>query len=224
MSGHADAKSAESKRAKVKPVVFIIDDDADVREGLRALLQSVSLDCEAFSSTSDFLQHKHPDTVSCLILDVRLPGLSGLDFQRELASTRVGIPVIFLTGHGDIPMSVRAIKAGAVEFLTKPVREQDLLDAVRTALENDRVRREEEERLQSIKTRFESLSDRERKVMSFVTAGKLNKQIAGEMNLSEVTIKVHRHNLMRKLDVRTVPDLVRIAEIFGVGPGPKSLT
>jgi FixJ family two-component response regulator len=223
MLGHVDAKPAESKRAKAKPTVFIIDDDSDVREGLRALLQSVSLDCEVFSSTSDFLQHKRPDTVSCLVLDVRLPGLSGLDFQRELAATQVGIPIVFLTGHGDIPMSVRAIKAGAVEFLTKPVREQDLLDAVRTALENDRARREQEESLHDIKTRFESLSERERNVMAFVTAGKLNKQIAGEMNLSEVTIKVHRHNLMRKLAVRTVPDLVRIAETFGVGRGPKSM-
>ena len=222
MLGRVD-KSAETKRANAKPVVFVIDDDSDVREGLRALLESVSLDCETFSSTSDFLQHKRPEAVSCLVLDVRLPGLSGLDFQRELASAGIGIPIIFLTGHGDIPMSVRAIKAGAVEFLTKPVREQDLLDAVRTALERDRARREQEESLQDIKARFESLSERERNVMAFVTAGKLNKQIAGEMNLSEVTIKVHRHNLMRKLAVRTVPDLVRIAETFGVGRGPKPL-
>jgi FixJ family two-component response regulator len=221
MLGCADGKSAESKRAK--PVVFVIDDDADIREGLRALLESVSLDCEAFASTSDFLQHKRPDTVSCLVLDVRLPGMSGLDFQQELAREGVGIPIVFLTGHGDIPMTVRAIKSGAVGFLTKPVREQDLLDAIRTALESDRARREYEEILHSMKARYESLSERERKVMAFVTAGLLNKQIAGEMNLSEVTIKVHRHNLMRKLAIRTVPDLVRIAETFGQARGPKSL-
>jgi FixJ family two-component response regulator len=221
MLGCADGKSGESKRAK--PVVFVIDDDADIREGLRALLESVSLDCEAFASTSDFLQHKRPDTVSCLVLDVRLPGMSGLDFQQELAREGVGIPIVFLTGHGDIPMTVRAIKSGAVGFLTKPVREQDLLDAIRTALESDRARREYEEILHSMKARYESLSERERKVMAFVTAGLLNKQIAGEMNLSEVTIKVHRHNLMRKLAIRTVPDLVRIAETFGQARGPKSL-
>jgi len=214
MLGCTDAKSAESKRANVKPVVFVIDDDSDVREGLRALLESVSLDCEVFASTSDFLQHRRPDTISCLVLDVRLPGLSGLDFQQELAREGIGIPIVFLTGHGDIPMTVRAIKGGAVGFLTKPAREQDLLDAIRTALESDRARREYEEILHRVKARFDSLSERERKVMAFVTAGMLNKQIAGAMNLSEVTIKVHRHNLMRKLAIRTVPDLVRIAETF----------
>ena len=178
-----EAKSVESRRVNAKSVVFVIDDDRDIREGLRALLESVSLDCEAFSSTGDFLQHKRPDAVSCLVLDVRLPGLSGLDFQQELARTRVGIPIVFLTGHGDIPMSVRAIKGGAVEFLTKPVREQDLLDAIRTALECDRARREREESLQEIKARVLSLSDCERKVMvCFVTAGMLNKQIAGAMS------------------------------------------
>jgi FixJ family two-component response regulator len=217
----SDAKSAEAKRANVKPVVFVIDDDSDVREGLRALLESVSLDCETFASTGDFLQHRRPDTVSCLVLDVRLPGLSGLDFQQELARQGVGIPIVFLTGHGDIPMTVRAIKGGAIGFLTKPAREQDLLDAIRTALDSDRARREYEEILHSMKARFESLSERERKVMAFVTAGMLNKQIAGAMNLSEVTIKVHRHNLMRKLAIRTVPDLVRIAETFAEGRGPK---
>jgi RNA polymerase sigma factor (sigma-70 family) len=204
-----------------KPIVFIIDDDSDVREGLCALLQSVSLDCEVFSTTSDFLLHKRRDAVSCLILDVRLPGPSGLDFQRQLATAHVGIPIVFLTGHGDIPMSVRAIKSGAVEFLTKPVREQDLLDAIRTALEVDRARREHEEILQDLRARFESLSERERKVMALVSAGLLNKQIAGEMNLSEVTIKVHRHNLMRKLAARSVPELVRIEETLGVGQGQR---
>ena len=222
MLGCTDAKPAESKRANAKPVVFVIDDDRDIREGLRALLESVSLDCEGFSSTGDFLQRRRPDAVSCLVLDVRLPGLSGLEFQQELARAQIGIPIVFLTGHGDIPMTVRAMKGGAVEFLTKPVREQDLLDAIRTALECDRARREHEEILNGMKSRFESLTERERKVMAFVTAGLLNKQIAGEMNLSEVTIKVHRHNLMRKLAIRTVPDLVRVAEAFGEGRGSKS--
>jgi FixJ family two-component response regulator len=219
----ADRREAHRVEAGgAKPIVFVIDDDSDVREGLRALLESVSLDCEVFSATSDFLQHKRRDAVSCLILDVRLPGPSGLDFQRELASTRIGIPIVFLTGHGDIPMSVKAIKSGAVEFLTKPVREQDLLDAIRTALDVDRGRRKHEEILQDLKARFESLSERERNVMALVSAGLLNKQIAGEMNLSEVTIKVHRHNLMRKLAARSVPELVRIEETLGVGRGPRS--
>jgi FixJ family two-component response regulator len=195
-----------------KQVVFVVDDDLHVREGLRSLLQSVRLGCEAFGSTREFLQRKPGDAVSCLILDVRLPGPSGLDFQAELAGAHIDIPIIFLTGHGDIPMTVRAMKAGAVEFLTKPVREQDLLDAVRIALERDRTRREKEVKLHEMKARFESLSEREREVMALVTTGLLNKQIAGEMNLSEVTVKVHRHKLMKKLGARSVPELVKMAE------------
>ena len=200
------------------PVVFIVDDDANVREGLKALLDSVGLRAEVFGSTREFLQHKASDRVSCLVLDVRMPGMSGLDFQAELASTHVDIPVIFLTGHGDIPMTVKAMKAGAVEFFTKPVREQDLLDAINVALERDRARRENDDRLRQLKTRFQSLSDREREVLTLVIAGMLNKQIADEMKLSEVTVKVHRHNLIKKLGAKSVPDLVRMADILGVAP------
>jgi FixJ family two-component response regulator len=201
--------------SETKQIVFVVDDDVDVREGLKALLQSVSLCCEVFGTTREFLQRKPSDAVRCLILDVRLPGPSGLDFQAELASAHIDVPIVFLTGHGDIPMTVRAMKAGAVGFLTKPVREQDLLDAVRTGLERDRVRRETDARMRDLKARFGSLSGREREVMSHVTTGMLNKQIAGKMNLSEVTVKVHRHKLMRKLGARSVPELVKMEQALG---------
>ena len=201
-----------------EPVVFVVDDDIDVREGLKSLMGSVGLRCEVFASPRKFLERKPTDTVSCLVLDVRLPGMSGLDFQAELARTHADIPTIFITGHGDIPMSVRAMKAGAVEFLTKPVREQTLLDAVRVALERDRVRREQAEKLRDLQARFESVSPREREVLSLVIAGPLNKQIAAEMKLSEVTVKVHRASLMKKLGAKSVPDLVRIAGALGVVP------
>jgi FixJ family two-component response regulator len=206
--------------SEAKQIVFVVDDDVDVREGLKSLLQSVSLCCEVFSTPREFLQRKPGDAVSCLILDVRLPGPSGLDFQAELAHAHIDIPIVFLTGHGDIPMTVRAMKAGAVEFLTKPVREQDLLDAVRTALERDRIRRGVEARMRDLKGRFETLSEREREVMSHVTAGMLNKQIAGEMRLSEVTVKVHRHKLMRKLGAKSVPELVKMAQALGPRSAP----
>lgn len=202
-----------------KQVVFVVDDDLDVREGLKSLLESVSLDCEVFGSTTQFLRRKQSDAVSCLILDVRLPGSSGLDFQAELSRAHVGIPIIFITGHGDIPMTVRAMKAGAIEFLTKPVREQDLLDAVRLALRRDQERRQDDRRAQETKARFETLSERERKVMSLVTTGLLNKQIAGEMNLSEVTVKVHRHNVMKKLGAKSVAELVKMSEALKAGNG-----
>jgi FixJ family two-component response regulator len=197
---------------ETKQVVFVVDDDADVRAGLKSLLESVSVGCEVFGSTTEFLQRKPTDTVSCLILDVRLPGPGGLELQADLAGAHVDIPIVFLTGHGDIPMTVRAMKAGAVEFLTKPVREQDLLDAVRIALQRDRVRRETHGKMRELNARFASLSEREREVMSLVNTGLMNKQIAGEMNLSEVTVKVHRHKLMRKLGARSVPELVKMAE------------
>ena len=195
-----------------KQTVFVIDDDNDVREGLRSLLQSIGLGCEVFATTKEFLNRKPSSEISCLILDVRLPGPSGLDFQGELARAHVNIPVIFISGHGDIAMTVRAMKAGAVEFLTKPLREQDLLDAVRVALENDRARKEQERQLADLMARYDSLSDREREVTSLVTAGKLNKQIAGQMNLSEATVKVYRHHLMRKMGAKSVPELVKMTE------------
>lgn len=202
-----DRPSPEPKR-----VVFVVDDDVDVREGLRSLLDSVHLNCEVFASAKEFLSRQPTDAVSCLILDVRLPGPSGLDVQAELAAARIDIPIIFITGHGDIPMSVRAMRAGAVEFLTKPVRGQDVLDAVAIALERDSIRRERDSKLNDLKERYESLSLRERRVMQLVTAGRLNKQIAGELSLSEVTVKVHRHNMMKKLGARSVPELVKMVE------------
>ena len=189
-------------------------------EGVKALLQSVSLRCETFASTTEFLQHDRGDVVCCLVLDVRLPGPSGLDFQTELAERHIDIPIVFITGHGDIRMSVAAMKHGAIEFLTKPIREQDLLDAVRAALDRDRARREHEKRLAELKARFALLSDREREVMALVTRGLLNKQIAGQMHLSEVTVKVHRHKLMRKLSAKSVPDLVRMAEVLAAERKP----
>jgi FixJ family two-component response regulator len=195
-------------------VVFVVDDDANVREGLKDLLGSVGLKCEAFSTTSEFLQRDFSKEVSCLILDVRLPQLSGLDLQAELVAAKINIPIIFLTAHGDIPMTVKALKAGAVEFLTKPVREQDLLDAVRFALERDHRRREQEKRIVDLRVRFQSLSPREREVMALITRGLMNKQAAAEIGVSEVTVKVHKRSLMKKMGVRSVADLARIAEVL----------
>ncbi len=193
-------------------VVFVLDDDANVREGLVDLFGSVGLKCEAFGTTIDFLQRDLSNRVSCLILDVRLPQLSGLDLQAELVAARINIPIIFLTAHGDIPMTVKALKAGAVEFLTKPVREQDLLDAVRLALERDYRRREQEKKVVQLRARFQSLSGREREVMALITRGLMNKQAAAEIGVSEATVKSHKRGLMKKMGVRSVADLVRIAE------------
>jgi len=200
----------------IEQVVYVVDDDAYVREGLGALLQSVGLKAVTMSSTAEFLTHKRPDGPGCLILDVRLPGLSGLDFQAELAKAQNEIPIIFITAHGDIPMTVKAMKAGAVEFLTKPFREQDLLDAVRVALDRDRRRRELQMQTQSLRSRYDALSDREQQVMSLVCAGLMNKQIAAQIGVSEITVKVHRHNVMKKLDARSFADLVRMAEALGI--------
>src|SRR4051812_8557450 len=214
------AAAAVTKATDPKELVFVIDDDADVRAGLEALLQSVSLNYEVFASTKDFLSRKPSNAVSCLILDVRLPGSSGgLDFQAELAKRQIDIPIIFISGHGDIPMTVRAMKAGAIAFLTKPLREQDLLDAIRVALDRDCIRREQKDRLKELRARFDTLTARERTVLSLVTTGLLNKQMAGEMNLSEVTVKVHRHNLIRKLGAKSLPDLVKMAEALEINKG-----
>jgi FixJ family two-component response regulator len=198
--------------SEVERIVYVLDDDADVREGVSALLESVGLNVVALSSTAEFLAHKRSEAPSCLVLDVRLPGLSGLDFQTELVKAQISIPIVFLTGHGDIPMTVKAMKAGAVEFLTKPFREQDLLDAVGVALERDRVRRELQTQRQTLQGRYDALSDRERQVMSLVCAGLMNKQVAAEIGVSEVTVKVHRHNIMKKLAARSLADLVRMAD------------
>ena len=198
------------------PIVFVVDDEPDVRGGLRDLLASVGLRSAVFSSTAEFLRSKPFDEVGCLILDVRLPGLGGLDFQAELTAAKNDIPIIFITGHGDIPMTVRALKAGAVEFLTKPFRDQDILDAIKIALERDRARRNSDGRARDLRVRFEALSPREKGVMALVTAGLMNKQIAAEIGVSEVTVKVHRHNVMKKLGARSLADLVRMADALGL--------
>jgi FixJ family two-component response regulator len=197
-------------------IVFIIDDDDSLREGLKGLFRSVGLRSEGFGSGVEFLRSKIPDIPSCILLDVRMPGLSGLDFQAELNNAGIHIPIVFMTGHGDIPMTVRAMKAGAVEFLTKPFRDQEILDAVQISLKKDRERIEHEKIASGLKTRFESLTSREREIMSLVTSGLMNKQIAGEVGLSEITVKVHRGNVMRKMSARSLADLVRMAEALGI--------
>jgi FixJ family two-component response regulator len=209
-------RSARQPATAEQSTVFIVDDDESLREALGSLFRSVSLRVETFGSAADLLRSKLPDVTSCLVLDVRLPGLSGLDFQAELAKANIRIPIIFMTGHGDIPMSVQAMKAGAVDFLTKPFRDQDMLDAVAAALERDRNRRKDEQQFADRRTRFESLTDREREVMGLVTAGLMNKQIAGELGLSEITVKIHRGHVMRKMAARSLADLVRMAELLGV--------
>jgi len=197
-------------------VVFIIDDDEPLRDALKRLFRSVGLEAEVFASAPEFLKYDRPDVPSCLVLDVRLPGLSGLDFQAELGNASILIPIVFITGHGDIPMSVKAMKAGAVEFLTKPLREQDLLDAVRVALERDRTRREQKITDSDVQVRFELLTPREQEVMAFVTAGLMNKQIATEMGIAEPTVKFHRGHIMRKMGARSLADLVKMAGSVGI--------
>ena len=195
------------------PVVFVVDDDASVRSSLKFLLSTVGLQAETFDSADGFLHKKRADVVpSCLVLDVRLPGLSGLDFQRELATRNICIPIVFLTGHGDIPMSVRAMKAGAVEFLTKPFRDQDLLDAVRVALDRDRARREHEKEITDIRGRFDSLTSREQEVVSMVVAGMLNKQIAAELGTAESTVKVQRSRAMEKMQAESLAHLIKMMQ------------
>jgi len=194
------------------PTVFVVDDDPSVRSSLKFLLSTVGLHAEGFDSADAFLHKKLPDAPSCLVLDVRLPGLSGLDFQRELAVKKICIPIIFLTGHGDIPMSVRAMKAGAVEFLTKPFRDQDLLDAVRIALERDRTRREQERELMTLRQRYDSLTSREKEVISMVASGMLNKQIADRLGTAESTVKVQRSRAIKKMHAGSLVDLLRMIE------------
>ena len=193
-------------------VVFVVDDDASVRSSLKFLLSTVGLQAETFDNADSFLRAKCADVPSCLVLDVRLPGLSGLDFQRELAARQNCIPIVFLTGHGDIPMSVRAMKAGAIEFLTKPFRDQDLLDAVSVALDRDRDRRELEKELEGLRRRFESLSSREQQVVSMVVGGMLNKQIAAELGTAESTVKVQRSRAMEKMQASSLADLVKMIQ------------
>ena len=205
--------------------VLVVDDDTSMREALSDLFQSVGLRVEVFASTQEFIKNKRPEGPTCLVLDVRLPGKSGLDFQQELNAANINLPIVFLTGHGDIPMSVRAMKAGAVEFLTKPFREQDLLDAVQTALERDRLNRGDEKLIGMLRQRFSSLTPREQAILTLVVAGRRNKQIAFEIGTSEVTVKVHRTNLMRKMQAVSLADLIMMATKLGIPEkSPATLT
>jgi FixJ family two-component response regulator len=196
----------------VPAVVFVIDDDPSMRAALEDLVGSVGLQVRAFAAPQDFLQSKRPEAPGCLVLDVRLPGMSGLTFQKELAMRGVTLPVIFITGHGDIPMSVRAMKAGAVEFLTKPFHDQDLLDAIHTAIERDKERRREAVLVAELRERYTTLTERERQIMTLVVIGRANKQVAAALNLSEMTVKVHRGQVMRKMHAGSLPELVRMAD------------
>jgi FixJ family two-component response regulator len=197
---------------EAQPSVVVIDDDPDVREALRSLLQSVGLQGRTFASVPEFLKAGRLEGPTCLVLDVRLPGRSGLDFQRELSAAKIDLPIIFITAHADVPMSVQAMKGGAIEFLTKPVRDQDLLDAIQLGLERDRARRDGERAVVALRERFETLTPREREVMTEVLKGRLNKQIAGEIGVSEVTVKAHRGQVMRKMKALSLLDLARMAE------------
>jgi FixJ family two-component response regulator len=200
-----------------EPLVFVVEDDEAMRRALSNLFQSVGLEVQMFGSASEMLQSKLPDVASCLVLDIRLPGLSGLDFQAELAKANILIPIIFMTGHGDIPMSVRAMKGGAIDFLTKPFREQDMLDAVTVAIEGDRKRREAAKILAGLQTHFETLTPREREILALVSSGLMNKQIAAEPGVAEITVKIHRGHIMKKMGAKSLADLVRKAETLGIG-------
>jgi FixJ family two-component response regulator len=201
---------------ETEPIVFVVDDDPSMRKALANLFRSVGLRAEVFGSARELLESELPDVASCLVLDIRLPGPSGLDFQAELAKANIQIPIIFMTGHGDIPMTVKAMKAGAIDFLTKPFRDQDMLDAVATAIERDRTRRKDQKAVAELRTVFETLTTRERDVFALVASGLMNKQIAAEIGLAEITVKIHRGHIMRKMGARSLADLVRMAEMLGV--------
>jgi FixJ family two-component response regulator len=209
-------KSSYEPASAAEPIVFVIDDDVAVRTTLSSLFRSVGLRVELFGSVHEFAQIMMPDVASCLVLDIRLPGISGLDFQAELAEADIRIPIIFMTGHGDIPMSVKAMKAGAIDFLTKPFRDQDILDAVTKAIERDQKRRDSEKGVSELRIRFNSLTSRERDVITQVAAGLMNKQIAAKLGVAEVTVKVHRGHMMRKMKARSLIDLIEMADLLGM--------
>jgi FixJ family two-component response regulator len=198
------------------PIVFVIDDDESMRRGLTNLFESVGLQVQAFGSAPELLQRKLPDVPSCLVLDIRLPGMSGLDFQDLLEKGAIHIPIVFMTGHGDIPMSVKAMKAGAADFLTKPFRQQEMLDAVTAAIERDRKRRQDEKIVSNAQALFETLTPREREILALVSAGLMNKQIAAEIGIAEITVKIHRGHIMKKMGTRSLANLVRITEMLGI--------
>lgn len=214
----ASAVKGSSTSDKCEAIVYVVDDEAPVRRALATLMRSVDMQVETFASAEEFLQHPRPVVPSCLILDVRLRNKNGLAFQQEIVQNGLHIPVLFMTGHGDIEMSVRAMKAGAMDFFAKPFRDQDILDAVGEALARDATRLASEHAVAALRTAYETLSPREKEVVPFILAGLLNKQIASEMNLSEITVKVHRGQVMRKLKARSLPDLVRKAEALGIAP------
>ena len=209
ISSHEPASAGE-------PIVFVIDDDVSMRRALTNLFQSVGLAVEVFGSAPEMLQSKLPDVASCLVLDIRLPGVSGLDFQTELAKANIHIPIIFMTGHGDIPMTVRAMKGGAVDFQTKPFRDQDMLDAVVTAIERDRKRREIGKVVANLQALFDTLTPREREILALVASGLMNKQVAAELGLAEITVKIHRGHIMKKMGARSLADLIKMAETLGI--------
>jgi FixJ family two-component response regulator len=212
-------KSSPEPASTRESIVFIVEDDASMRRALTNLFQSVGLEVEVFGSASEMLQNKLPDVASCLVLDIRLPGLSGLDFQAELTKANIHIPVIFMTGHGDIPMTVRAMKGGAVDFLTKPFRDQDMLDAVVTAIDRDRQRRETDRIIANLRANLETLTPREREILALVSSGLMNKQVAAELGLAEITVKIHRGHIMKKMGSKSLADLVRKAEMLGIHRG-----
>jgi FixJ family two-component response regulator len=210
------SKSPRDAASAAERIVFVIDDDVAMRETLSSLFRSVGLRVELFGSAREFSENKMPDVASCLVLDIRLPGVSGLDFQADLAANDIRIPIIFMTGHGDIPMSVKAMKAGAIDFLTKPFRDQDILDAVIRALERDQKRRDSEKGVAELRIRFDSLTSREREVIALVVEGLMNKQIAAKLGVTEITVKVHRGHMMRKMQARSVIHLVAMADRLGI--------